>query len=267
MTRGENAIFPLPVFRAGGEVTRRSFGRGTEKGDRVRTTRLKNTPGADGPERSAIVVTRAGGGDGLVDVPWLEVGFALDASDWVVLPDKMWRAAAEGDPSVWEALERKLLVRFYVARPELVAVTGYPRDRDAPDGAGAGVAELRRPVLRVRSLLLPAAVHGFWMDADGWLRDFVGHDGTGDDDVARRSDFLERSESPGGRRSPARSASPAATTAGRASTPRPSAAPPRPPRKGGPRLSPGGGSPRPRRQRSRPGVARWTGDPSLRSSE
>jgi hypothetical protein len=147
----------------------------------------------------AIVITRAGGREGLVDVPWLEVGYALDAGDWLVLPEETWRAAVAGEASVWDALERKLLIGCYVRQPVLVAVIGHPGGREECD-AGEGVAEVRRLVRRVRSLLLPASVHGFWMDADGWLRDFVGHDEPGADELARRTDFLERSESLGGRR-------------------------------------------------------------------
>lgn len=48
----------------------------------------------DTPERLATVITHTGARAGLADIPWLEIGFDVDASDWIALPDDDWRAAA-----------------------------------------------------------------------------------------------------------------------------------------------------------------------------
>jgi hypothetical protein len=136
----------------------------------------------------------------LVDVPWLEVGFQIDASDWIILSKEGWRAAAEGDPALWSALERKLLIGFYVTQPELIAVIGHPGERDRADRDMDGQAEVRQIIGRVRSLLLPAAVVGFWTDEDGWLQDFVDTDDSGDGDSSDRADFWGRREPAGGHR-------------------------------------------------------------------
>jgi len=51
-----------------------------------------------------------------------------------VLSHQGWRAVAEGDPVIWEALERKLFIGSYVSQPQLIAVIGHPggrRDLDA----------------------------------------------------------------------------------------------------------------------------------------
>lgn len=109
----------------------------------------------------------------LVEMPWLETEYRIDNGDWTVLSPDGWRAAAEGDPGIWDALERKLLIGFYVNQPELVAVVGHPCGRSGPDPAGQGQEEVRRIVRHVRSFLLPTAVLGFWTDADGWLEDLV----------------------------------------------------------------------------------------------
>ena len=127
------------------------------------------------PERLAIVMTHVGARAGLVDLPWLEIGFGVDASDWIVLSDQEWRDVAGGDPVVWDALERKLLIGSYISGPRFIAVIGHPGGRGAAAEA-AGRERVRRIVCRVRSLLLPATVLGCWVDEDGWLRDFIGHD-------------------------------------------------------------------------------------------
>src|SRR5687768_4202983 len=50
-----------------------------------------------GNERSAIVITNAGKLDRLIDLPWLEPLYRVDACDWVVLSPEGWLAVAEGD--------------------------------------------------------------------------------------------------------------------------------------------------------------------------
>ena len=76
-------------------------------------------------ERSAIVVTDLGAKDRLAGVPWIETDAGAHQSDWVVLPRDGWRAVADGDPAVWPALERKLLVGLYVSEPELILVVDH----------------------------------------------------------------------------------------------------------------------------------------------
>lgn len=49
--------------------------------------------------------------------------------------DGWW--AAEGEPTVWEALEQKLLIGFYVSQPQLVVVIG-PFGRRRPRGTAPG---------------------------------------------------------------------------------------------------------------------------------
>ena len=61
-------------------------------------------------QRLAIVITHAGARQGVIDAPWLEIGFRVDASDWVVLSNEGWRGLVEGDPIIWDALARKLLI-------------------------------------------------------------------------------------------------------------------------------------------------------------
>ena len=124
-------------------------------------------------DRFAIVITHMGVRNGVVEMPWLETEYRIDNSDWTVLSRDGWRAAAEGDPGIWDALERKLLIGFYVNQPELVAVVGHPCGRSDPDPTGQGQDEVRRIVRHVRSFLLPTAVLGFWTDEDGWLEDVV----------------------------------------------------------------------------------------------
>lgn len=120
----------------------------------------------------AIVITHASTRDRLLDLPWLESGYRIDESDWLLFSRDGWRAAADGDPALWDALARKLMIGFYVGQPELIAVVGHPHDATgtaAPDGDDPGREDVRRIARRVRSLLLPAAVLGFWTDAFGSL--------------------------------------------------------------------------------------------------
>lgn len=121
------------------------------------------------PERHAIVITYMGPEDRLLEMPWLEAAYEIDASDWVVLSPEGWRAAAHGEAALWDTLERKLLIGFYLNEPELIAVIGHPFGRSGPDPAMQGLKEVRRIVRRIDSLLLPTAVLGFWTDDEGSL--------------------------------------------------------------------------------------------------
>ena len=149
-------------------------------------------------QRLAIVITHSGARQGVVDAPWLDIGFRVDASDWVVLSDEGWRAVVEGDPIIWHALERKLLVGFYVTQPELIAVIGHPGGRKGDHAEADGKEEVARVVRRVRSLLLPATVTGFWTDEEGRLEDFVELEDVSGDHTRRG--FAEEHQPAGGRR-------------------------------------------------------------------
>ncbi len=137
-------------------------------------------------DRFAIVTTHMGARKRLVEMPWLETEYRVDNSDWTVLSHDGWRAAAGGDPGIWDALERKVLIGCYLNQPELVAVVGHPCGRSGPDPAGQGYEEVRRIVRHVGSFLLPTAVLGFWTDEDGWLEDVVEPLDTSDGEAARR---------------------------------------------------------------------------------
>jgi hypothetical protein len=152
------------------------------------------------PKRLAIVITHLGARGGVVDAPWLEMGFRIDASDWIVLSEEGWRAVAEGDPVIWEALERKLLVGFYVSQPALIAVIGHPGGRRGDQPEQTGQAEVGRIARRIRSLLLPSAVLGFWSDENGWLQDFVELDEPAEGEPAGDPELLEEAELAGGTR-------------------------------------------------------------------
>ena len=123
-------------------------------------------------QRFGVVITRSGPGDRLPEMPWLERDYRVDESDLLVLSDEGWRAVVEGDPAIWEALERKLFIGFYVSQPDLVAVVGRSSGHGAQSDEN-GRDEVRRVVRRIRSLLLPTAVLGFWTDADGRLDDAI----------------------------------------------------------------------------------------------
>ena len=109
-------------------------------------------------------------------------------------------AVADGDPAIWEALERKLLVGFYVSQPKLIAVIGHPGGRPGDQPEGAGQAEVRRIARRVRSLLLPSEVLGFWSDEDGSLLDFVEPDEPADGETETAHELLEEIELAGAAR-------------------------------------------------------------------
>jgi hypothetical protein len=117
-------------------------------------------------QRFAMVITHAGRQKDLVEMPLLETEYRIDASDWIVLSDDGWRAVVGGEPTIWDALERKLLIGFYVSNPQLIAVIGHPSvdETDAPD---ARQVEVRQVVRRIRSLLLPVDVIGIWTDEHG----------------------------------------------------------------------------------------------------
>jgi hypothetical protein len=109
----------------------------------------------------------------IVEMPWLETEYRIDQSDWMVLSDDGWRAVADGDPTIWDALERKLLVGFYMSQPQLVVVIGHPSDTGEDDEVKQRQQEVRRIVQRIRSLLLPAGVMGIWTDESGTLQDIL----------------------------------------------------------------------------------------------
>jgi hypothetical protein len=122
----------------------------------------------------AIVITHTGARKGLLDMDWLELDYRVDESDWIVLSEEDWRAVARGQAGIWEALQRKLLMGVYLSEPELIAVIGHPLDEGPPAARqDAQREDVGRIVRRVRSLLLPATVMGFWADEDGWLIDVV----------------------------------------------------------------------------------------------
>jgi len=131
--------------------------------------------GADVQEtqRFANVITHAGESGRFIGMPWLEADFRIDASDWIVLSDEGWRAVADGDAGIWDALERKLLIGFYVSQPELIAVVGHPSGRRGPDPSERGKEEVRGIVRHIRSLQLATSVLGFWTDESGRLEEVV----------------------------------------------------------------------------------------------
>jgi len=90
-----------------------------------------------------------------------------------------WSGLAEGDATLWNALERKLLIGFYLSQPKLIAVIGHASGRSGDDPEGTGKDEVRRIVRRVRLLLLPSAVLGFWADHSGSLAECLTIEGTG----------------------------------------------------------------------------------------
>ena len=124
-------------------------------------------------QRFAIVITHPGRRTDIVEMPWLETEYRIDESDWMVLSDEGWRAVADGEPTIWDALERKLLVGFYVSQPQLVVVIGHPPGAGGDDQVEQRQAEVRRIVQRIRSLLLPAGVMGIWTDERGALQDIL----------------------------------------------------------------------------------------------
>jgi hypothetical protein len=138
----------------------------------------------------AIVITHTGLQRDLLPMDWLETDYRVDESDWIVLSKEGWRAVARGEPSIWRALQRKLLIGHYVSQPDLIAVIGHPRSAaTGPARSWQRETELEdvaRIVRRVRSILLPPVVMGFWADEDGWLIDIV-EPGRPDDQLASTS--------------------------------------------------------------------------------
>jgi hypothetical protein len=124
-------------------------------------------------QRFAIVITHVGRRKAVVEMPWLEKEYHIDESDWMVLSDDGWRAVAEGDPTIWGALERKLLIGCYINQPQLVVVIGHACDADKDAEAQQRQQEVKRIVQRIRSLLLPAGVMGIWTDERGALQDIL----------------------------------------------------------------------------------------------
>ena len=124
-------------------------------------------------QRFAMVITHMGRRKDMVEIPWLETEYRVDESDWMVLSNDGWRAVADGDPAIWDALERKLLVGFYLSQPELIVVIGHPPGAGEDDRVEQRQAQVHRIVQRIRSLLLPAGVMGIWTDERGALQDIL----------------------------------------------------------------------------------------------
>jgi hypothetical protein len=122
-------------------------------------------------KRFATVITHMGRRKDIVEMPWLESEYHIDESDWMVLSDDGWRAVADGDPTIWDALKRKLLIGFYMSQPQLVVVIGHPLCEGGE--VNQRQDEVRRIAQRIRSLLLPAGVLGIWTDEDGRLQDIL----------------------------------------------------------------------------------------------
>jgi hypothetical protein len=142
-------------------------------------------------EQSAVVITRMGRRNRLVEMPWLENDFDIDQSDWVVLSNDGWCGVVDGEPQIWDALQRKLLIGIYLNQPVLIAVIGHGCGRgDDAGGPERGKGEVRRILRRIRSYHLPVAVLGFWTDTDGWLEDAVDDDDDGDAGVAAERDSI-----------------------------------------------------------------------------
>src|SRR4051794_19655235 len=99
--------------------------------------------------RFAIVITHMSPREGIVELPWLEAEYRIDKSDWMVLSADGWRAVADGDLTIWDALERKLLLGFYVNQPQSVAVIGHPLDSSDDEQVQQRQAEVRRIVQRI----------------------------------------------------------------------------------------------------------------------
>src|SRR4051812_6453917 len=74
----------------------------------------------------AIVITHTGQWKDIVGMPWLQTEYRIDESDSIILSQDGWRAVAEGDPTIRDALERKLLVGSYLRQPQLIVVIGHP---------------------------------------------------------------------------------------------------------------------------------------------
>jgi hypothetical protein len=124
----------------------------------------------------AIVITHTGARRALLDMDWLEMDYRVDESDWIVLSTDDWHALARGEPALWQAVERKLLIGSYLSQPDLIAVIGHPLREGLVAAAVRHDAQrehVGRIARRLHSLLLPTAVMGFWADEDGWLIDVV----------------------------------------------------------------------------------------------
>lgn len=124
-------------------------------------------------ERLALVVTHADAHKNLPNISLLEVGFGVDTTDWIILSLEGWQAVAGGYPGISDAFDRKLLISFHAIHPDLIAVVGHAGGRH---GAGLGETaklEVCRIVRRVRALILPSRVLGFWTGQQRRLLDCV----------------------------------------------------------------------------------------------
>ena len=126
-----------------------------------------------GKQHFGIVITQMGSRKDIVQIPWLEQEYRIEESDWIVLSNDGWRAVAAGDPAIWHALERKLLVGFYVNQPQLVVVIGHPSEGGDDAEVEQRQQEVKRIVQGIRSLLLPTGVMGVWTDERGALQDIL----------------------------------------------------------------------------------------------
>ena len=127
----------------------------------------------DNKQHFAIAITHMGRRKDIVDMPWLETDYRIDESDSIVLSEDGWRALADGDPTIWHALERKLLVGFYLSQPRLIVVIGHPSKGGEDAEMEQRQDEVTRIVQRIQSLLLPARVIGIWTDEHGTLQDIL----------------------------------------------------------------------------------------------
>ena len=125
------------------------------------------------PERLALVVTHADAHKNLPNISLLEVGFGVDTADWIILSLEGWQAVAGAYPSISDAFDRKLLISFHATHPDLIAVVGHAGGRNGARLSETAKLEVCRIVRRVRALLLPTRVVGFWTDQQRRLLDCV----------------------------------------------------------------------------------------------
>ena len=123
----------------------------------------------------AMVVIHAGARGRAIDLDWLERDYGITDSDRIVLSHEGWRAVADGEGTILQTLERKLLIGLYVSAPEFIAVVGHPGGRHHAEPAASGIDEVERVTRRIRSFSLPTTTTtlGFWTDEHGNLREVL----------------------------------------------------------------------------------------------
>jgi hypothetical protein len=67
----------------------------------------------------ALVITRLGGRDRILQLPWMGSAFGVEAADWIVLTEESWRALAIGEEKLPSKFERKLIWSCYPQQPRL----------------------------------------------------------------------------------------------------------------------------------------------------